>query len=155
MFPWTDNLKRFRVLIADPDEGLLAEYRKRLSHEFALLTAADGMECAARLCEQPPDVLVLEPQLPCGGGRGVLALIHSLPRLAAVPVMILTSCREVGVLKSVAPFWICDYIVKPIAPAQLATRIRRLLELRQLRVSALDGVFAVIPEAGLEEWIHG
>jgi response regulator RpfG family c-di-GMP phosphodiesterase len=127
-----------RVLIADPDEGLLEDYRGHLREEFELATATNGVECLARLRERAPDVLVLEPQLPWGGGEGVLAVMHQVSPLTIIPVMILTACREVRVLQRVAPFRISDYCVKPLAPGQLATRIWTLLHLRAARRAGDD-----------------
>src|SRR5579863_7699205 len=111
---------RVDVLIADPNEGLLAEYRELLWEDFRLVTVSDGVECISRLREHAPDVLVLEPQLPWGGGDGVLSIMSEVPELAIVLVMILTSCRDVSLLKRVAPFAIRDYCVKPLPARQLA-----------------------------------
>ena len=72
-----------RVLMADPDECLPLAYRESLSREgFELVTAASGLECVARLRERVPDVLVLEPQLPWGGGDGVLAMMGEVSDVA-------------------------------------------------------------------------
>ena len=75
-----------------------------------------GLECVARLRERVPDVLVLEPQLPWGGGEGVLAIMGEIPRLANIPVMVLTSCREPRLLEAVSRFPVSDYQLKPLAP---------------------------------------
>ena len=122
-----------RVLVADPDESLLAGYRECFWEDFDLVTATNGVECLARLRERTPDVLVLEPDLPWGGGDGVLAVMRQVFQLAHVPVMIVTASRDVSVLKGVAPFRISDYCVKPLAAGELATRIRTLLRLRPAR----------------------
>jgi response regulator RpfG family c-di-GMP phosphodiesterase len=127
-----------RVLIADPDESLLAQYRELLRKDFDLAAATNALECIGRLRQIVPDVLVLEPHLPWGGGDGVLAAMHDEPSLAHIPVMILTACRDLNILKSVAPFPIHDYFVKPLSPADLETRIRRLLDHRRRRARALD-----------------
>lgn len=119
-----------RVLIADPDTDLLAKYRELLSEELELTTAVCGLDCFDRLREQTPDVLVLEPDLPWGGGDGVLAVMRNDATLAVVPVMILTGCRDVEVLRSVAVYPISDYHVKPLAPIRLLTRIHALLAWR-------------------------
>ncbi len=129
----TETAALVRVLIADSDERLLDRYRLHFREEFELATATNGVECLACLRERTPDVLVLEPQLLWGGGDGVLAVMHQVSRLAFVPVMILTACRDVRVLQGVAPFRISDYCVKPLAPRQLATRIWTLLHLRAAR----------------------
>ena len=136
--PWTDHLTPIRVLIADPDESLLAAYRKLLRKDFEVVTAPNALKCVRRLREGVPAVLVLEPQLPGGGGAVVLAVMRDEPRLSLVPVMIITACRDPRILSSVAPFPISDYRVKPLPAAHLATRIHRLLEHRRMRFDRSD-----------------
>ena len=116
-----------RVVVADPDESLHPVYRELLSREgFEVVAAVSGLDCVARLLQRVPDVLVLEPLLPWGGGDGVLAMMSENPALAIVPVMVLTSCRDPHVLNRVAPFPIGDYQLKPLAPDRLAGRLRSL-----------------------------
>ncbi len=126
-----------RVLMADPDRAPAC--RELLLREgFELRTAVSGLECVARMREQAPDVLVLEPQIPWGGGDGVLAIMGEVPRLAAVPVMVLTACRDPRVLNRVARFPISDYHLKPIAPERLAERLRTLLAHPKLRFTLAE-----------------
>ncbi len=128
-----------RVLIADPDEHLLSGYREVLGDQFELHTARSGLECIALMRDFIPDVLVLEPQLPPGGGDAVLEVMHDSMELANVPVMILTSCRDRVILESVAPYRISDYRVKPLSPAQLAKRIHNVLDRSGRRDAVSDG----------------
>ncbi len=68
-----------RVLFADHDELLLDTYAtffRKLSWETAVATS--GLQCIEQLRTFRPDVLVLEPELPSGGGAGVLAEMHSV-----------------------------------------------------------------------------
>jgi DNA-binding response OmpR family regulator len=148
------RLTLIRVLIADPDESLLAVYRELLRKEFDVVTAFNGLKCVARLRERMPDVLVLEPQLPWGGGAGVLAMIRDESGLVDVPVMILTACRDRQVLESVAPFPISDYYVKPLSPAHLATRIRILLGFRRARRTRNDEKRALEIAKSEKETVH-
>ena len=125
--------------MADPDASLPRAYREPLMREgFELRTAVSGLECVARLRECVPDVLVLEPQMPWGGGNGVLAIMDESPDLAMVPVMILTSCRDPGVLQGVGRFPISDYQLKPLAPGRLAGRLRSLLNYPRLRFTLAE-----------------
>jgi PleD family two-component response regulator len=120
------------VLIADPDELLLAGYREvLLANDLEVVTALSGLECIARLSERVPDVLVLEPLLPWGGGEGVLSIMSNSSELAVVPVILLTSCRDSRVLDGVARFPISDYCVKPITPQRLTCRVRTVLDVRR------------------------
>ena len=132
--PRSNGSKPFRVLMADPDESLHPLYRGPLSREgFEVDRALTGLECVSRLCERVPDVLVLEPQLPWGGGDGVLAVMGGDPQLATVPVMVLTSCRDPRILEAVTRFPVSDYQLKPLAPDRLAERLRALLDHPRLR----------------------
>jgi DNA-binding response OmpR family regulator len=137
--PRSNGSKPIRVLMADPDESLQPAYRESLMQEgFELVTAVSGLECVARLRERVPDVLVLEPQLPWGGGEGVLAIMGEVPQLANVPVMILTSCRDPRLLEAVARFPVGDYQLKPLAPDRLAGRLRAILAHPKLRFTLAE-----------------
>ena len=119
-----------RVLIADPDESLLCSYRSALSRTgFQVATASNGLECVAILRSFVPDVLVLELDMPWGGGVGVLAMMHDGDDLPQVPVIVLTGPRGLRNLDDVLLFAaLSAYHVKPLAPEQLARLIRRMLE---------------------------
>ena len=137
--PRLNGSKPIRVLMADPDESLQPVYRESLEREgFEVVTAFSGLECVARLRECVPDLLVLEPQLPWGGGDGVLAMMGEIPQLANIPVMVLTSCRDPQVLNRVARFPVSDFHLKPLAPDRLAARLRSLLRHPRLRFTLAE-----------------
>lgn len=122
------NSKSVRVLMADPDLSLGPAYRRPLlEHGFVTTMVCSGLECVTQLRERTPDLLVLEPQLPWGGGEGVLAIMGEIPRLANVPVMVLTACRDPRLLEAVARFPISDYQLKPLSPERLAGRLHAIL----------------------------
>jgi DNA-binding response OmpR family regulator len=137
--PRSNGSKPVQVLMADPDQSLHPEYRGPLLQEgFELVTATSGLECVARLREQQPDILVLEPQLLWGGGEGVLAVMGEHPRLAAVPVMVLTSCRDSRLMETVMRFPVSDYQLKPLAPERLAGRLLAILAHPRLRFALAE-----------------
>ena len=121
------------ILMADPDEALVAGYREPLLQRgFELITARSDWECMDRLRECVPRVLVLEPELPGGGGDGVLAVMSEDPQLAAVAVVVLASRRKPYVFNRMAGFPISDYQVKPLAPDRLATALDGFADHRRL-----------------------
>lgn len=121
-----------RVLIADPDEYLLDSYRQYLERDgFEVFTAASGLECVARLRDQAPDVLILEPALPWGWGDGVLAMMRDELDVPRVPVIVLSYGGDRGVLYRLSPFKIDDYQTKPLSPKRLAERVCRLVGARR------------------------
>ena len=119
-----------RVLIADPDESLLVSYRDSLSRTgFLVDTATNGLECVVKLRDFAPDVLVLELDMPWGGGAGILAMMHDGCDLPVVPVLVLTGRRDLSELDDLLLFEVLsDYHVKPLAPEQLGPVIRRMLD---------------------------
>ena len=134
-----EDQNTIRVLMADPDESLTALYRDPLLQEgFELATVASGLECLARLRDRAPNVLVLEPRMPLGGGEGILDVMGETPHLAAVPVLVLTACRDHQILKRVSRFPVSDYQLKPLLPDRLAGRLHAILAHPKLRFKLAD-----------------
>jgi DNA-binding response OmpR family regulator len=118
-----------RVLIADPDESLLALYRDFLTRAgFEVATATDGLDCMAKLRSFAPNVLVLEPAQLWGGGDGVLARMREEADVSPAKVLVLSTRGNLDRLDRGSVLSISDYQIKPVSPALLAERIRCLLE---------------------------
>lgn len=120
-----------RVLIADPDRDLLASYATRLSQEgFEVRTATNGLDCLDALHTFEPDVLVLEPEMPWGGGDGVLDVMHEVFELPLVPVFIITSHESFARLS--APHFVRQFPLvthmqtKPVGPDEFVRLIRHI-----------------------------
>ena len=128
--PWSSTLSQ--ILIADPDESLLEEYRAYSRSDFEVITASTGVECMYHMRQRAPDILVLEPNMQWGDGHGLLAVMHDVLNLGDVPVMLLTSCSD-SVLNLVTRYPICDYHPKPMNPEKLVQRLESILETRTSR----------------------
>lgn len=134
-----NNSKPIRVLVADPDEAIQSMYRQLLAQEgFEVVTAFSGLECLTRLRECVPDALVLEPQLPWGGGDGVFAMMSEEPQLARIPVMVLTASHDSEALGRVARFPVSSFHLKPLAPDRLAAKLRTLVAHPRLRFTIAE-----------------
>jgi DNA-binding response OmpR family regulator len=127
-----------RVLLADGNQSLLAEYSGYLRQKgFEVATAANGLECIARLREFEPNVLVLEADLQWGWGEGVLARMFEDSDLPRVPVIVLADPYERGARARLAAFPISEFHLKPIMPAMLALWIHRLASRQPARAAEL------------------
>lgn len=117
-----------RVLIADPDEALLEAYAEYFDSQFwDLKTAMSGLDCVAKLRSFKPDVLVLEPELPWGGGSGVLTQLREDADLASVLVIVVTTGRESDELSLVSHFMLDALLLKPVNVETLVKRIHTLM----------------------------
>jgi carbon storage regulator CsrA len=128
------------VLIADPNEYLSDSYSNYLSqHGFKVDTASNGLECVEKLREFMPDILVLEPMMPWGGGDGVLALMHNDLDMAIIPIMILTYGCDPSVLYNISPYSISDFQIKPMSPRRLAERIAKIIANKETMAECAKG----------------
>jgi carbon storage regulator len=126
------TLMSVRVLIADPNEFLAESYCEDLARRGAVATIArSALECVEKLREFLPDVLVLEPAIPWGGGDGVLAVMQEHPELRPAVVLLLTQAQDRGLLHQVARFRIDDFQVKPVPAKRLSERISAILARRE------------------------
>jgi carbon storage regulator CsrA len=117
-----------RVLLVDPNEFLLTQYEEYLTkHGYEVLTSSDALDCLEKLRKYSPDLMVLEPILPWGGGDGVLAIINEESDVPKIPVLILTYGTDPSVLFNISSYDISDFQKKPISVKSLAERISRIL----------------------------
>jgi CheY-like chemotaxis protein len=114
-----------RVLLATGDDRLRSAGRDHLTEQGCVVaTAADGVECAARLREFAPDVVILDTDLLWGGADGVLAHLRAGGD-TRVPVVLLASpfvawCEsEQDVLPPVV-----GVLEKPVAVGSLLRAVR-------------------------------
>jgi two-component system OmpR family response regulator len=117
-----------RVLLADPDEELVASYCAFLLLDgFDAISATDALDCVAKLRAFKPDALVLDPALPWGQGEGVLAMMYEDPRVPLIPVMVLTGAEDLPGPYGAGIFPVSAYYVKPMTANLVARSLRRLL----------------------------
>lgn len=123
------RIKPIRVLVADPDQTLLATYGNVLTdHGWQLSMAGTGLQCMTQLKRFEPDVLVLEPEILWGSGSDLLAWMHAEVSVPTVPVIILTLAKDVDELCRVLAFPLEEFVLKPCSPHQLAKKIRCTLD---------------------------
>src|SRR5262249_37372994 len=128
------SMVKHRVLLADADEVLLGSYRHFLSrHGYTVATATSGLECVAQLRQFKPEAVVLDPDLPWGGGEGVMALMYEERDIPVVPVMILAAPDKADDPDPLGVFPASGYLVKPVAPADLAENLRHLFRRRRAK----------------------
>ena len=114
-----------RVLVVDDDEVIRSLVRDGLEREgFEVCLAGDGESALRRLGEQPPDLVVLDVNLPAIGGFDVLSAIRAS---SEVPVILLTGrVDEVDRVLGLE-LGADDYVMKPFSPRELASRARAIL----------------------------
>ena len=118
-----------RVLIADDKETSRELIRMVLeSLGYEVREASDGLEAVRYARELPPDLIILDLQMPVLDGFGALAELRGDQTLAATPIMALTASAMQGDRERALAAGFDSYVSKPIPLAKLREEITRLLE---------------------------
>lgn len=120
-------------LLVEDDEDHAILVRRTLERQPATRAVrhmADGEAAMEYLHDAPsrglPDVILLDLNLPRAGGLEVLARIKRDPRLATIPVVVLTTSRAEGDRARAYAEHANSYLVKPIDFVQFVRMVQVL-----------------------------
>ena len=119
---------RARILVADDDLAILHVLDTVLSGDgYQVVTAEDG-ETAVELARSNGfDLILLDVQMPRLDGIAAARKLRSEPRLAGVPIVMLTARTADKDIEAAFAEGVTDYITKPFAVAQMRARVRSWL----------------------------
>jgi two-component system copper resistance phosphate regulon response regulator CusR len=113
------------LLVVEDHLSLLASLKTGLEQEsYSVLTATSGVEALTIVRREPLDAILLDLQLPDGDGLNTLRTIREMG--LAVPVLILSARDSVEDRILGLDAGADDYLVKPVAFAELLARLRSL-----------------------------
>lgn len=116
------------VLVVDDENDIVQLIRYNLEREgFRVESAANGNQALQKANDVRPDLILLDIMLPGKDGYEVIKNLNQNERTTNIPVIFLTAKSaefdEVLGLELGAD----DYVVKPISPRKLVSRIRAVL----------------------------
>ncbi|MBI5742949.1 MAG: response regulator [Elusimicrobia bacterium] len=115
-----------KLLVADDDKAFRGIIEKAFAGtDWDVTTAEDGVTALERMTAQPPDVILLDLNMPRLGGRELLARIRKDVRLALIPVIIISG--DDSPQEQAAEFGIGadDFLGKPFNTLELTSRVER------------------------------
>jgi CheY-like chemotaxis protein len=121
------------ILVVDDDPDILEGITAVLETlPYRLQTARDGRQCLELMNKNLPDLLILDLLMPRMDGFAVIRKLRNDPRYSELPIMILTTVIEDASrrryeLETGMRMDIQDYLEKPVTPAELLRRVRKLL----------------------------
>ncbi|WP_404382639.1 response regulator [Knoellia locipacati] len=120
---------RATLLAVDDDPALLAAlaglFRDR---SLQLRTLSDPNRFWEALVETPPDLLLLDLDMPGIGGLELCRLLRADPRWQALPVLVLTASTDRETVRAVFEAGADDYVMKPVVGPELTSRVSNRLE---------------------------
>jgi len=118
-----------RVLLIEDDQTIALMYQLQLVADgYEVELAMDGASGLRQVQEAPPDLILLDIRLPKLPGLDVLRAIALDPRLAGVPVLILSNYGEPAMVREGLQLGARGYLIKSqTTPIQLSMRLREYL----------------------------
>lgn len=97
-------------------------------HGYETMSAADGSECMSLVRETRPDLILMDVVMPGINGFQATRTLSRDPETRSIPVvMITTKSQETDRVWGMRQGAI-DYLVKPVAEAELVAKAREVLE---------------------------
>jgi len=116
------------IVVADDDPTVVSLVKMRLGMaHYTVVTAEDAGQALAMVHAREPVAVILDVQMPGGGGLSVLSKIKADPKTSGLPVMMLTGERNAETVLQAMDAGADDYMVKPFLPDALLERVSRLV----------------------------
>ncbi len=126
--------RKLRVLVIDDDEEVQRTIRDTLpKEEFELKGELEIYAGLREVLRFNPDLLILDYILPEQSGMDALKELKSHHLTKDLPVLVLSSAGNPGVIESFYQLGAMDFISKPIVPRILREKIRSLAENMHLK----------------------
>ncbi|MBA3888857.1 MAG: response regulator transcription factor [Acidobacteria bacterium] len=118
-----------RVLVVEDEQDIavLIKHTLERSGDACVEIAASGDTAVRSATDAPPDLVILDLNLPVLSGDEVCRILKGNPATAGVPIIMLTArSREVDRVAGL-DLGADDYVTKPFSPRELAARVRAVL----------------------------
>ncbi len=128
-----------KILIIDDDEMMRETIVSYLSGKnYAIITAANGLNAEEIIGKQKPDVVVSDVRMPEKDGIELLKFVKDSN--SHVPVVLMTAFGDVDITIKAMQLGAYDYIEKPIDKERINFIVKRALETKHLsdRLELLD-----------------
>src|SRR5262249_40613636 len=126
--------RKERVLVVDDEPALRRWMAGMLKPQYEVREAGDGETALTEIVEYPPDLVVMDVNLPgLGGAELIERLRSSFPGHDRVKVLLVSGALPAEALGGLAVTGADDFLPKPFNPSEFLSRVRSLLLRRNSR----------------------
>jgi putative two-component system response regulator len=138
------NPRAAHILVTDDDPSISRMLRYFLQAEgYRVTQAGDGRAALAAVAAEPPDLILLDLEMPRLGGFEVCRQLKEEPDTCLVPILILTGHAASEARLQAWELGADDFLYKPFQPVEVLARCRSLLRKKRL-FDACDPAEAVV-----------
>jgi len=116
-----------RIVYIDDDRNQLALVERFLSGPFEVITAENGEDGLRIISETPPDMILLDINMPKMDGYEVCTRLQADPKTSFIPVVFLTAMEEEKDRARAFAAGAADYLVKPVKKDALLEKVHAQL----------------------------
>jgi len=118
--------KKILVIEDDPAISRLVDYSLR--HEgYTVLSASNGLEGIRKAHNEAPDLIILDVMLPGMDGFEICHRLRAETDTAQLPILMFSAKAQEVDKDTVLKVGADDYLPKPAAPAEIVSRVEKLL----------------------------
>lgn len=118
-----------KLLIIDDDRAFVVLAAAILRDAgFMVLEAHDAMQGYTYAQQDPPAVILLDMQMPAGGGMSMLDKVRGISHLSRIPIIVVTASTDEGLAETVKAKGAIDLLKKPVDRDQLVSMVNSILE---------------------------
>ncbi|WP_136526291.1 response regulator [Geomonas ferrireducens] len=127
-----------KILAVEDSKVSQAHLRDILEGAYEVTVEENGASALSAVMEMPPDLILLDVNLPGMNGYDVCRQLKGDARTREIPIIFLTGCDSGGEKVKGFEAGADDYIVKPFHPEELLARVSLHLASRREKQMALE-----------------
>ncbi len=121
-----------RILIVEDGEQVRRLLHQLLvTHGYAVEECETGNAALDSIALRPPDLVLLDLELPDISGHEILQRVRSNPSTRMLPVIVLTGLATTSEKIRTYAEGVTDFLAKPFSPEELLARMQALVSLKQ------------------------
>lgn len=115
-----------KILVIDDEPDFVDAIKMRLeANGYVMVSASDGREGVDKAKRERPDLILLDLVMPNVNGILALSMLKTDPKIAHIPVVILTAKTDSDYITDTMKLGAVDYIVKPADMQVLIEVVRK------------------------------
>ena len=117
------------IMVVDDDDDIRLLIAQLLrSQGYSVIEAGSAAEAETSVIDNPPQLILMDLSMPGTDGLSSIWNIRKEPRMATVPIIIVSAYDAFDLRAEAAAAGCCGYLTKPLDPDELKTMIRSVLE---------------------------
>jgi signal transduction histidine kinase len=121
------------ILVVDDNPTNLSVISQALrSEDWQVRIAVDGEDALSKIALNPPELILLDVQMPGIDGFEVCTSLKAMPSTADIPIIFMTALSDTESKVKGLSLGAVDYIAKPFEQTEAIARVRIHLQLRHL-----------------------